>query len=93
MEKRDSRRVPLEVLAEKRRQAVALSERGLSCLAIGEIVGAHAHTVGRWLKRYAEKGAAFYKLRPRGRRLGESCHLSVEQEAQIRKLLIDKVPE
>lgn len=93
MEKRDSRRVSSEVLEEKRRQAVALSKRGLSCLAIGEIVGAHAHTVGRWLKRYAEKGAAFYKPRPRGRRVGDCRHLSVEQEAQIRKLLIDKVPE
>ena len=93
MEKRDSRRVSPEVLEEKRRQAVALSKRGLSCLAIGEIVGAHAHTVGRWLKRYAEKGAAFYKSRPRGRRVGECRRLSVDQEAQIRKLLIDKVPE
>jgi len=93
MEKRDSRRVSSEVLEEKRRQAIALSRRGLSCLAIGEIVGAHAHTIGRWLKCYAEKGAAFYKPRPRGRRLGECRRLSAEQEAQIRKLLTDKVPE
>lgn len=93
MEKRDCRKVSLEVLAEKRRHAVALNERGLSRSAIGEIVGVHTHTVGRWLKCYAEKGAAFYKLRPRGRRLGECRRLSVEQESQIRKMLIDKVPE
>ena len=93
MEKRDCRKVSLEVVAEKRRHAIALSERGLSRSAIGEIVGVHTHTVGRWLKCYAEKGAAFYKLSPRGRRLGECRRLSVEQESQIRKLLIDKVPE
>ena len=83
----------MAVLEEKRRQAVALRERGLSRSAIGEVVGAHADTVGRWLKSYAEKGAAFYKPRPRGRRLGECRRLSVEQEVLIRRLLIDKVPE
>jgi len=93
MEKRDARKVPSAVLEEKRRQTVALSKRGLSRSAIGEVVGVHADTVGRWLKSYAEKGAAFYKPRRRGRRLGECRNLSAEQEAQIRKLLIDKVPE
>jgi transposase len=93
MEKRDSRKVSSDVLEEKRRQAVALSKRGLKRSAIGEIVGAHADTVGRWLKRYAERGAAFYKSLPRGRRLGECRRLSAAQEAQIRKLLIDKIPE
>ncbi len=93
MEKRDSRKVSSEVLEEKRRQAVALSKRGMSRSSIGEIVGAHPDTVGRWLKRYAEAGAAFYKPRPRGRSLGECRHLSIEQEPQIQKVLIDKVPE
>ena len=93
MEKRDSRKASMAVLEEKRRQAVALRKHGLSRSAIGEVVGAHADTVGRWLKSYAEKGAAFYKPRPRGRRLGECRQLSVEQEVLIRKLLIDKVPE
>ena len=72
---------------------VALRESGLFRAAIGDVVGAHADTVGRWLKSYAEKGAAFYKPRPRGRHLGECRRLSVEPEVLIRRLLIDKVPE
>jgi len=90
MEKKiDGRRLSLEVLAEKRREAHRLRKRGMTRAEIGEIVGIHADTIGQWLKlgRH-ELGYA----RP-GRKTGEGRRLQEDQEAAIKQLLIDKTPD
>ena len=58
-EKIDSRKLSLEVLEEKRRQAHRLRKRGMTRAEIGEIVGIHADTIGRWLK--LDKACLGYK--------------------------------
>ena len=93
MKTHDARKLPDEVLEEKRRLAVRLRKRGMTREAIGELVEAHADTVGRWLKNYADTGAAGLKAKRRGRREGEGRQLGAEQEAQLCKLLIDKTPD
>ena len=60
---------------------------------IGEIVGVHADTVGRWLKSYREQGAKALKLKTRGRREGSGRRLNENQERQIQELLVDKTPD
>ena len=85
----DARKLPGEVVLEKRRQAHQLRKRGMTRAEIGEIVGVHADTVGRWLK--LDKGSL--SLKPRGRPSGETRHLTAQQEQQIRSLLIDKTPD
>jgi transposase len=93
MEKIDARKLPSSALEEKRRQAVRLRKKGLTRAEIGEIVGVHADTVGRWLKSYRDGGAQSLKLNRRGRREGSGRRLDDEQERKIQQLLIDKTPD
>ena len=93
MEKIDARKLPLSALEEKRRQAVKLRQKGMTRAAIGEIVGVHADTVGRWLKAYAAQGTKALKLKTRGRREGSGRRLDEKQEGLILRLLVDKTPD
>jgi transposase len=85
----DARKLSLEVLEEKRRQAHRLRKRGMTRAEIGEIVGVHADTIGRWLK--LDKGRLGYATP--GRKPGSGRRLDAEQEQRIRAVLIDKTPD
>lgn len=85
----DARKLPYEVIEEKRRLAHQIRKRGLTRAEIGEMVGVHADTVGRWLKLDKAKLA----LKKSGRKTGSGRSLSAVQEQQIRALLIDKTPD
>lgn len=93
MENIDARKLPDSALEEKRRQAVRLRKTGMTRAAIGEIVGVHADTVGRWLKNYEQEGASALKPKRRGIRVGEARHLTPDQEQRLQRLLVDKMPE
>ena len=56
---------------------------------IGEIVGVHADTVGRWLKLSSRQ----LKVNRGGRKQGEGRHLTQAQEDRLRKLITDKAPD
>jgi transposase len=90
MEKIDARKLPSSPVEEKRRQTVKLRKKGMTRAQIGEIVGVHADTVGRWLKAYEAQGAKALKLKTRGRREGSGRRLDEDQEHKIQKLLVDK---
>ena len=88
-QKTDARRLPREVIEEKRRLAHQLRKRGMTRVEIGEIVGAHADTVGRWLKLDSHQ----LEVNHGGRKPGEGRHLTAHQEAKLRKLITDKLPD
>ena len=88
-EKIDARSLPREVLEEKRRQAHQLRKRGMTRAEIGEIVGVHADTVGRWLKLPSRQ----LKVNRGGRKKGEGRRLTQAQEDRLRKLITDKAPD
>lgn len=88
-EKIDARKLSLEILEEKRRQAHRLRKRGMTRAEIGEIVGIHADTIGRWLK--LDKNQLGYD-KP-GRKTGTGRRLDAEQEQRIKAVLIDKTPD
>lgn len=88
-EKIDARKLSLEVLEEKRREAHRLRKRGMTRAEIGEILGIHADTIGRWLK--LDKNDLGY-VSP-GRRVGSGRRLTSGQEQQIKGLIIDKTPD
>lgn len=88
-EKIDARKLPREVIEEKRRQSKRLRERGMTRKEIGEIVGVHADTVGRWLKLDKHQ----LKVNRGGRQLGQARHLTEAQEKAIQKKIIDKTPD
>lgn len=87
--KPDTRTLPFEAIEEKRRTAQALRKKGMTRVEIGEIVGAHADTVGKWLKLKKQD----LVLKKRGRKPGTQKQLSDEHERHIKRLIIDKTPD
>lgn len=88
-EKIDARKLSRDVLEEKRRQAHRLRKHGLTRAEIGDIVGVHADTVGRWLKLDRRN----LKVNRGGRQRGDARLLSAKEEKQIRTKIIDKTPD
>lgn len=93
MKKIDARKLSASAIEEKRRQAVKLRSKGLTRAEIGDIVGVHADTVGRWLKVYRSGGAKALRLKRRGRREGSGRRLDKAQERKVQRLLLDKTPD
>ena len=93
MENTDARKHSPETQHQIRKQIIRLREKGFSNKAVAEGVGiseSHASTI--W-QRYKKEGNKAIKLGKRGRRSGEQRTLSVDQEKQVQKALIDKTPE
>lgn len=91
----DARALPAMVQEEKRKEAIRMWKNNrYTHREIGDQVGAHYLTIGRWISRYKTGGMkALLLSKTRGRPVGSGRSLSIEQEAQIQKLLIDKTPE
>jgi transposase len=60
---------------------------------IGEAVGATRVAVSGWWKRYKSSGIKALKAKQRGRKTGEHRTLSIKQELEIRKMIVDKTPD
>ena len=83
----------MQALAERRRRAVRLREKGMlvndvarDCeLSRGTVIAAH--------KAYRQGGWAGVALKPRGRTTGDGRRLSTEQENEVQKLICDKTPD
>lgn len=90
----DARTLPAAAQEEKRKQAIRMWKTGrYPHREIGEQVGVHYLTVGRWIKKYQDGGAKALQARTRGRREGSGRRMTMEQEAMIQKRLIDKTPD
>lgn len=90
----DARTLPAAAQEEKRKQAVRMWKTGgYTHREIGEQVGVHYLTVGRWIKKYQDGGSRALQARVRGRREGSGRRMTQEQEAMIQKQLIDKTPD
>lgn len=83
----------MQALAERRRRAVKLREKGMlvndvarECeLSRGTVIAAH--------KAYCLGGWAGMALKPRGRSPGVGRRLNAEQESEVQKLIRDKTPD
>ena len=83
----------MQALAERRRRAVKLREKGMlvndvarECeLSRGTVIAAH--------KAYCLGGWAGMALKPRGRSTGVGRRLTAEQESEVQKLIRDKTPD
>lgn len=90
----DARTLPAAAQEEKRKQAVRMWKAGsYTHREIGDQVGVHYLTIGRWIKKYQEGGAKALQARTRGRREGSGRRMTQEQETMIQKQLIDKTPD
>ena len=92
MDKIDARTLNQEAQEALRNQIVRLRKAGRPHKEIAEIVGITESHCSRIWTRYQKGGAKAVAKGTRGRRQGEQRHLSTEQEAEIKRLIIDKAP-
>jgi transposase len=93
MDKEDARYQKLEVLHERRKQAVRLYRKGVKIMRVVEQTGLSYPAVASAIERFGSGGWAALKPATRGRSLGDARRLSPEQEALIQKLIIEQRPE
>jgi transposase len=93
MEKVDARKLPREAQDEMRRQAMRLREElHLSWKEIARVVGVHLGTVLAWYRRYLLEGTRGLKSKTRGRQYLSGRTLSLEQEWQLRSIIVGENP-
>jgi len=93
MEKTDARKLSPQTQYEIRKQVIRLRKQGLPHKVLSEGLGISVGCASKIWQRYKKEGSKAIKLGVRGRRLGEQRTLSVDQESEIRKALIDKTPD
>lgn len=94
MKSPDSRSVSLAVLHDRRITALRLRRGGMSFTDIGKQLSTNRNTVSTWCRTFAKKrSTAALKPKPTGRPKGSGCHLTPEQEKQIRRALVDHLPD
>lgn len=93
MEKVDARTLSQDEQYQKRRQVIKLRKRGMSYLEIGEIIEISPTYACTIWKRYERDGEMAILKRKRGRKLGEKQVLAEDQQAGIRKMIVDKTPD
>lgn len=93
MEKTDTRKLKPEVLQQLRHQAIRLRKKGMTYLAISEVIDVHYSTICGWWKAYEREGAKGIRLKTRGRKYGAKRTLTPEQEKELQKMIEDKEPD
>ena len=93
MEKIDGRTLSTDAQQQLRHQAIRLREGGKTYDEIAVVVGVHRSTIYGWWKAYKEQGITGIEIKKRCRRLGHGRRLDAKQEKQLRRLLIDKMPD
>ena len=91
--KEDARQLSAQAQEEKRKQAIRLHQQGYRYKAIGELVGVHFETVGKWVRRYHQEGLSGLNAKCQGRPSGRGRALSESQEKRIKRMLVDKTPD
>ena len=93
MDKIDARTLSPETQYELRKQLIRLRKKGMTNAEAAEIVGISASRASTVWQTYLSGGIEAIKPKQRGRRFGEKRRLTVEQEAAVQKLLVDKTPD
>ena len=93
MEKIDARKLSLEKLELLRQQSVRLLKGGRKQVEVADILGVRAATISEWNRLFKTGGKKALTLKSPGPPKGLNCFISPEQEKEIQKLIIDKVPD
>jgi transposase len=93
MDKEDARYQTLEQLHERRKQVVRLHKQAFKIMKIVELTGLSYLTVRSTLALYEQGGWQAIKPANRGREAGQGRLLTLEQEKQIQRAIIDHRPE
>ena len=93
MGKIDARTHSPETQYEIRKQVIRLRKQGIPNKVLAEGVGISVGRASKIWRSYVKEGNKAIKPGIRGRRTGEKRTLTIEQEAQVRRDLIDKTPD
>ena len=93
MKKIDTRKLSTEIQQHNRDTAIRLFQEGRSRKDIAAIVGVHYMTVCKWIDAFKKAGKKGIIIGKRGRIEGTKRKLTEEQEAVLRKKLIDHAPQ
>jgi transposase len=89
----DMRSLTPEAQEERRRQVLGLRQAGQTYTAIAAQVGLTPTGVFDICKRFAERGPAGLKSKARGPAPGHGSRLTAEQEAEVRALIRQQMPD
>ena len=93
MEKIDARKHSPETQYEVRKQVIRLRKKGVQNKVLAEGLGISEGRASKIWRSYIKEGSRAIKLGKRGRRTGEKRTLTTEQEAEVKRALIDKTPD
>jgi len=91
--KRDARKLTTSAQQELRNRGIKMRQSGMSYQNIGDILEVHPTTVSTWYAKYLKEGKKGIEIQKRGRKEGDKKTLTLTQEAQIIKRLIDTTPK
>ena len=93
MEKSDLRKVKKSDKEAIRILAIKMYSKGISQKEISLYFGVRTNTISDWVKLYKQHGKKGLKEVKKGRKKGYGKLLSLEQEQEIQKMIIDKMPD
>lgn len=93
MIKEDFRSKSTEAQTEVKKAVIKLLKSKKKQCEIADLFSIRPQTVSKWWKIYQSEGMKGLHAKTRGRRYGEKRHLSIDQEKEIQRLIIDKCPE
>src|ERR1022692_4882332 len=91
--KEDGRQMSKAQLVEARHRAMVLVGRNWRVKDIALAVGVGERIVFEWKRHQSEHGSVSLMRDERGRKHGECRSLSAEQERQVQKLIVEKMPD
>lgn len=93
MELSDARSLSDAELLDRRKQAILLHRKDETNKEIARLVGVHRNVVAKWIALWKEGGEQALKPGRRGVSEGAGRSLTPEQERDIRRGIVDKVPD
>ena len=92
MEKRDARKLSNDAQYELRCCVIRMLKNGKKQSEVVLVLEVSRASVFRWWKAYRKEGMKGLRLKSRGRSYGQKRRLTSEQEKDIKRMLVDKVP-
>lgn len=93
MKREDGRKLSIDAQEERRKTIVRMRNQGKKLSEIGEAVSLTRTAVCKALKMYREGGWKALRGKRRGSKVGDHRNLTGDQEATIRRKIIDRRPE
>lgn len=93
MEKTDFRTLSESSRLEFRKRAVKLIKSGKKKGEVADIIGIKAGTLSQWWKDYQSFGYKGLESKKKGVRSEDKKLLSDQQEAEVQKMIVDKMPD